>query len=61
MAKSKRSRALEISPAVRRRVWHRDKECCIICGNRGQKLMRKIEKCSILLLKEVSVNELVVG
>lgn len=33
MAKSKRTRALDISPAVRRRVWHRDKECCIICGN----------------------------
>lgn len=29
----KRTRALSISPAVREKVWARDEECCVWCGN----------------------------
>ena len=30
---SRMSRACEIPPKVRRKVWSRDGGCCIICGN----------------------------
>lgn len=31
---SRRAKALEISQRVKRRVWERDEERCILCGNR---------------------------
>lgn len=33
MPKSKRARALDISKAVKDRVWERDNHRCIICGS----------------------------
>lgn len=33
MAKSKRARALDISPKVKKAVWERDGERCIFCGD----------------------------
>lgn len=30
---NKRTKACDISPAVKRTVWERDGECCIFCGN----------------------------
>ena len=33
MLKSKRSRACDISKAVKDKVWERDNHRCIICGN----------------------------
>lgn len=30
---SKMSKACDITPAVKRKVWDRDGGCCIICGN----------------------------
>lgn len=33
MAKSKRSKACDISWAVKMRVWERDNGCCVVCGN----------------------------
>lgn len=33
MAKSRRTKACDISQAVKKRVWERDNQCCIICGN----------------------------
>lgn len=34
MRKSKRAKACDISQAVKRRVWERDKGRCVICGGR---------------------------
>ena len=31
--KSKRSKACDITQAVKKKVWERDKQRCIICGN----------------------------
>lgn len=31
--KSKRSKACDISQAVKKKVWERDGESCVICGN----------------------------
>ncbi len=31
--KSKRSKACDISKAVKDRVWERDNHCCIVCGS----------------------------
>lgn len=31
--KSKRSKACDISPSVKKAVWTRDEQRCIICGN----------------------------
>lgn len=31
--KSKRTKALDIPPVVKRRVWERDGGCCILCGS----------------------------
>lgn len=31
--KSKRTKALEISPTVKRRVYERDNGCCVLCGS----------------------------
>lgn len=28
-----RTKALQIPPKVKRRVWERDGKCCILCGN----------------------------
>lgn len=33
MGKSRRTKALDISQRVKKRVWERDEYCCIICGN----------------------------
>lgn len=33
MAKSKRAKACDISPRVKKKVWERDGGRCIICGN----------------------------
>lgn len=33
MAKSKRAKACDISPAVKKRVWERDGGRCVYCGN----------------------------
>lgn len=33
MGKSRRTKALDISQRVKKRVWERDDYCCIICGN----------------------------
>jgi len=33
MAKSKRAKACDISPAVKKRVWERDRGRCVYCGN----------------------------
>ena len=30
---SKRSKACDISPKVKKKVWERDNHCCIICGS----------------------------
>lgn len=30
---SKMSKACDISPKVKRKVWGRDRHCCIICGS----------------------------
>lgn len=30
---SKMSKACDISPRVKRKVWERDGQCCILCGN----------------------------
>lgn len=30
---SKRTKALDIPPKVKRRVWERDEHCCILCGS----------------------------
>ena len=30
---SKMSKACDISPKVKRKVWARDGQCCILCGN----------------------------
>ena len=35
MARSKQSKACDISQAVRKKVWERDGGRCIICGNNG--------------------------
>lgn len=32
--RSKRTKALDISPAVKKRVWERDGGCCVLCGSR---------------------------
>lgn len=31
--KSKRTKAVDISQAVKRKVWERDNQCCILCDN----------------------------
>lgn len=31
--RSKRTKALEISPAVKRHVYERDNGCCVLCGS----------------------------
>ena len=31
--KSRRSKACDITQAVKKKVWERDNECCIVCGN----------------------------
>lgn len=36
MAKSKRTKALEISPKVKAKVYERDGGCCVYCGRPGQ-------------------------
>ena len=33
MAKHRQTKATDISPAVKKAVWERDCECCIICGS----------------------------
>ena len=33
MGKSKRAKACDITQKVKKIVWERDGECCIICGN----------------------------
>lgn len=33
MAKHRQTKATDISPAVKKAVWDRDCECCIICGS----------------------------
>ena len=35
MYKSKRSKACDIPPAVKMKVYERDNGCCIFCGKRG--------------------------
>ena len=35
MAKSKRTRALEIPLKVKEKVYERDNGCCVVCGRRG--------------------------
>ena len=35
MYKSKRSKACDIPPAVKMKVYERDKGCCIFCGKQG--------------------------
>lgn len=31
--KTKRSKATDISMAVKKKVWERDRGCCVVCGN----------------------------
>ncbi|MEE0929564.1 MAG: HNH endonuclease [Acutalibacteraceae bacterium] len=31
--KSRRSKATDISQRVKKKVWDRDRQCCVICGN----------------------------
>lgn len=33
MGKHRQTKATDISPAVKKAVWERDCECCIICGS----------------------------
>ncbi|MEA4869928.1 MAG: HNH endonuclease [Christensenella sp.] len=33
MAKHRQTKATDINPAVKKIVWERDCECCIICGS----------------------------
>lgn len=33
--KSKRTKACEIPQKVKRRVWERDRHCCVLCGRPG--------------------------
>lgn len=35
MAKSRRTKALEIPPKVKKAVYERDGGCCVYCGRRG--------------------------
>ena len=35
MAKSRRTKALEIPPKVKKAVYERDGGCCVCCGRRG--------------------------
>ena len=30
---NRRTKALDISPRVKKRVWERDSHCCILCGS----------------------------
>ena len=34
MRKTRRAKALDISPAVKKRVWERDRGRCVVCGSR---------------------------
>lgn len=36
MAKAKRTKALEIPPEVKEKVYERDEGCCVWCGKQGE-------------------------
>lgn len=57
---SKRSKACDISPKVKKKVWERDNHCCIICGSpyampnahyikRSQRWFRNRRECSYIV------------
>lgn len=46
MPKSKRSKACDISPAVKKAVYERDGGCCVICGRPGLSNMHYVPRSS---------------